>query len=83
MVYHYSVKKNLNRQPAAAQCHTAVKEIFTRRYSLKEPQISPVYLHSSTVYRHSPTNSDGTGRIQNKMYTAKPFTSPTHSVQRK
>jgi len=61
----------LQRQPPAAQCHTAVTSHRARRYSSYEPQIP--HLHSSTVYCHSVTAADGTDGTQNKMYSAAAF----------
>jgi len=52
----------LQRQLPAAQCHTAVTS--SRTY---EPQISPVPLHSSTVYCHSVTAADGTDRTEQNV----------------
>jgi hypothetical protein len=63
----------VKRQPAAAECHTAVTSQRTRLNSSKEPQTSPVYLHSSTVYCNSLTVSDGTDRTQNNMHSAATF----------
>ena len=57
----------VQRQPPAAQCDTAVTSHRTRRYSSQEPQISPVHLHSSTVYCHSVTAADGTDRTEHTV----------------
>ena len=78
MADKYSVT-TVQSQPLTAQCHTAVTSLHTRRYSSYEPQISPVHLHSNTVYCHSVTASVGTDRT--KCTVQQPFTVPTDSVQ--
>jgi len=62
----------VQRQPPAAQWHTAVTSHRTRRYSSQEPQISPVCLHSNTVYCHSVTAVVELTE-QNKLYSAAAF----------
>jgi len=52
----------VQRQPPAEQCHTAVTS-----HRKGELQISPVHLHSSTVYCHSVTAADGTDRTEHKV----------------
>ena len=54
----------VQRKPPAAQCHRAVTSNCSRLYSSYEPQISPIHLHSSTVYCHSVTAADGTDRTE-------------------